>query len=93
LCDLLTAHDVIEDDALVAQISARWDKVVPPGQMRCEIRQVRPPKHRMGAIGRRRVSEAATARHRTHREARAARQSGGATGSLRDPSMRAGAND
>jgi Holliday junction resolvase RusA-like endonuclease len=93
LCDLLAAHGIIEDDALIVQIVARWDKVIASSQMRCEVKQVRPPKHRMGEVGRRRVSEAATTRHRAHREARVARQCSGATALLRDPSIRAGAND
>jgi hypothetical protein len=32
--DLLTAHDVIEDDAKVVKVTAFWDTVTPPGTVR-----------------------------------------------------------
>ena len=36
LVDLVVEHRVIEDDALVASIEARWDKTIPSGRVRLE---------------------------------------------------------
>jgi Holliday junction resolvase RusA-like endonuclease len=38
--DLLTLHQVIEDDSRVAELSARWDPAVPPGRVHVEIAPV-----------------------------------------------------
>jgi Holliday junction resolvase RusA-like endonuclease len=46
--DLLTAHQVIEDDSKVLELSGRWDETVAPGRLRVEIepRASRVPKLR-----------------------------------------------
>jgi crossover junction endodeoxyribonuclease RusA len=43
--DLLTAHQVIEDDSKVLELSGRWDDTVPPGRLWVEI-EPRAIKHR-----------------------------------------------
>src|SRR5262245_55834464 len=47
----------ILNDACVCELFARWDRVVPTGRIRVEVRQVLAPKLRMSAEGRQRLSE------------------------------------
>jgi Holliday junction resolvase RusA-like endonuclease len=35
--DLLTAHQVIEDDAKVISITSRWDSAIPPGRITISV--------------------------------------------------------
>jgi Holliday junction resolvase RusA-like endonuclease len=37
LLDLLTSHEVIEDDSLVVSLTSRWDSAVPPGSVRVTV--------------------------------------------------------
>jgi Holliday junction resolvase RusA-like endonuclease len=41
--DLLTLHQVIEDDSLVVAISSRWDDAVAAGRVQVEVRGARAP--------------------------------------------------
>jgi 4-hydroxythreonine-4-phosphate dehydrogenase len=56
LLDLMQANGVIESDALVAELFAKWGKTVPHGQVRVEVRQVLAPALRMSAEARQRLS-------------------------------------
>ena len=51
-------HERIEDDARVCEIFAKYDRTVTPGTIRCEVRQVLAPRHRMDEAARLRVTEA-----------------------------------
>ena len=55
-CDLLEANGIIENDRLIAELFVRWDKTVPSGLVRLEIRQVLAPALRMSAEARQRIS-------------------------------------
>jgi hypothetical protein len=55
-CDLLEANGIIENDRLIAELFVRWDKTVPSGLVRLEIRQVLAPALRMSAEARERIS-------------------------------------
>jgi Holliday junction resolvase RusA-like endonuclease len=54
--DLLQNNNVIENDARVCEISAKWDRTVSTGRMRIRVRQAFPPELRMSAEGRQRLS-------------------------------------
>ena len=41
ILDLLVAHQVIETDADVAALDARWDELVPGGRVRLEVKPAR----------------------------------------------------
>jgi hypothetical protein len=56
LCDALQANSVIENDQCVAELFAKWDKTVPTGRIRVEVRQVAHPTKRMPAELRERYS-------------------------------------
>jgi Holliday junction resolvase RusA-like endonuclease len=55
-CDLLQANGVIENDAGICEVFAKWDKTVPSGRCRIEVRQALAPELRMGLEARRRLS-------------------------------------
>jgi crossover junction endodeoxyribonuclease RusA len=55
-CDLLQANGIIESDALVCELHAKWDRTIPIGRVRVEVRQVAPPEKRMSAATRLQVS-------------------------------------
>ena len=44
LLDLLVAHQVIEDDSLVASITSCWSADVAPGRLRVEVEPAQTPK-------------------------------------------------
>jgi Holliday junction resolvase RusA-like endonuclease len=54
--DLLQAHGIIENDNRVCEIFARWDRAVPTGFIRLEVRQVRAPALRLSPDIRERFS-------------------------------------
>jgi Holliday junction resolvase RusA-like endonuclease len=54
--DLLQANGIIENDALVCEIGAKWDRTIPAGRMKIRVRQAFPPELRMSAEGRHRLS-------------------------------------
>src|SRR5215467_11261342 len=56
LLDLLVAHQVIEDDAQVVELSVRVDRCVPAGRAHILVRQTLPPHHRMSPEGRAKLS-------------------------------------
>src|SRR5262249_32860353 len=56
ICDLLQANAVIENDQCVAELFAKWERTVPTGRIRVEVRQVTPPMKRMSAELRERYS-------------------------------------
>jgi hypothetical protein len=61
IAELATRH-VIEDPDAVTDTVARWDRTVPAGTIRLELRQTREPSERIGADTRRKVSANARAR-------------------------------
>jgi Holliday junction resolvase RusA-like endonuclease len=56
LLDLLVAHEVIEDDAQVVEVTARFDRCVPAGRAHILVRQALPPHLRMSPEGRAKLS-------------------------------------
>jgi crossover junction endodeoxyribonuclease RusA len=46
LLNLITAHQLIDDDSKVAQIQSKWDRVIPDGQVVIEIRRAAAPAKR-----------------------------------------------
>jgi crossover junction endodeoxyribonuclease RusA len=65
LADLVVEHGIIEDDAFVASIDARWDKTIPSGRVRLEVRTTVAPEERISAQTRKRIKEANTRRQVT----------------------------
>lgn len=37
ILDLLTAHGIIQDDAMVVKLAASWDASIPPGTVRVTV--------------------------------------------------------
>lgn len=58
---LLEEHEIIEQDAL-SDLTMRWDRTVEGGHVRVEIRSARPPRYRLSAEARARVSQIQRAR-------------------------------
>jgi Holliday junction resolvase RusA-like endonuclease len=58
VCDLLVVQEIIEDDALVAELFARWDAGVEPGRMSVEVRQTSKPKMRQSIAEAGRINDA-----------------------------------
>lgn len=71
-CDLLEANGIIENDRLIAELFVRWDKTVPSGLVRLEIRQVVAPALRMSAEARERISARQKELHAWHLRQQAA---------------------
>jgi Holliday junction resolvase RusA-like endonuclease len=47
--DILTEHGIIEDDAYVASLLARWDRTVPSGRIHLEVRSSIAPEMRLSS--------------------------------------------
>jgi crossover junction endodeoxyribonuclease RusA len=56
LFDLLVEHRIIDNDADVAGIEARWDRTVPTGRVHLEVRSSIPPEMRMDASTRKKIA-------------------------------------
>jgi len=54
--DLLQAYGIIENDNCICELFVRWDKTVPVGRIRLEVRQVLAPALRMSLEARQRLS-------------------------------------
>jgi Holliday junction resolvase RusA-like endonuclease len=67
LLDLLVAYRVIENDADVAGIEARWDRTVPAGRVHVEVRSSIPPAIRIGSETRAKIAASTRARHARRR--------------------------
>jgi hypothetical protein len=66
LVELLSREGLL-NASRVADVDAKWDRVIPTGQVAVTIRTALPPRHRIGAETRAKISKACT------REARATR--------------------
>ena len=55
-CDLLQINGVVENDVKVCEVFAKWDRTVPSGFMRIEVRQALAPELRMSSEARQRLS-------------------------------------
>jgi hypothetical protein len=62
LLDLLVEHRVIEDDAYVDAIEARWDRMVPAGRVFLEVNTSTAPAERIGVATRRKSIDATAER-------------------------------
>jgi Holliday junction resolvase RusA-like endonuclease len=54
--DLLETLDIVDDDRLVADVEAHWDRVVAAGKVQIEVIASSDPRRRLSARGRARVS-------------------------------------
>src|SRR5262249_47521125 len=70
LGDLLQAHGIVESDARICEIFARWDQGVPNGRIRFEVRQVLAPGSRLSLEARGRMSRQKRELHASHRRQR-----------------------
>jgi Holliday junction resolvase RusA-like endonuclease len=65
LFDLLVEHRVIDDDANVASFRLRWDRTVPTGRVRVEVRSSIAPAIRIGSETRKKIATLSRARKRS----------------------------
>lgn len=49
MLDLLVAHQVIEDDSKVLELSSRWDDTIDPGRVLVTVKRAKAPASRIGA--------------------------------------------